>query len=103
MALNGTEKQFDVTYDDVAKVINLVSSKAYTVVGGELSKGDGNVKMPILTTAVTYKDGAEVSLTAYNIDGSNYFKLADIAKVFDFGLAWDGVTSTIRVDTSKKN
>ena len=39
-----------------------------------------------------YVDGAQVSMTAYNIAGSNYVKLRDIGKAVDFNVYWaDGV------------
>ena len=44
-------------------------------------------------------DGKEVSLTAYNIGGANYFKLRDIGQTFDFGIGWDDATRTITIDT----
>jgi hypothetical protein len=39
--------------------------------------------------------GKATSFEAYNIEGNNYFKLRDIAKVMDTGTTWDGATSTI--------
>ena len=45
-------------------------------------------------------DGREVSFTAYNIGGNNYFKLRDIGQLFDFGVGWDGATRTVTIDTS---
>ncbi|MGI6777866.1 MAG: hypothetical protein ACOX7R_07550 [Acetivibrionales bacterium] len=98
--VSGTEKQFDVVWDGEKKVINLISNKAYTVVGGEMAKGDGKAKTAIINTSKIYRDGAEIELTAYTISGNNYFKLRDIAKAFDIGVTWDGATSTVSIDTS---
>ena len=55
--LTGTEKQFEVTWDGVNKAINLISNKPYTIVGGELSKGEGSVKEAVEPTITIYKDG----------------------------------------------
>jgi len=99
-ALNNTEKNFEVTWDGENNAINLISNKPYTAVGGELVKGDGKVKVATPTTSKIYKDGEEISLTAYNINGNNYFKLRDIAKAFDIGVTWDGATNTVGIDTS---
>jgi len=41
------------------------------------SIAEGN-KMAIPTTSSIYLDGNEVLLTAYNIEGNNYFMLRDI-------------------------
>jgi len=53
------------------------------------------------TNAAILIDGKAVKLTAYNIDGNNYFKLRDIGAAFDFGVEWDGTRNTIVIDTSK--
>lgn len=99
-AVNNTEKNFEVTWDGVNNAINLVSNKPYTPVGGELTKGNGQAKIATPTTSKIYKDGEEISLSAYNINGNNYFKLRDIAKAFDIGVTWDGANNTIVIDTS---
>jgi hypothetical protein len=99
-AVNNTDKNFEVTWDGANNAINLISNKPYTPVGGELAKGDGTAKVATPTTSKIYKDGEEVSLTAYNINDNNYFKLRDIAKAFDIGVTWDGATNTVGIDTS---
>lgn len=77
----------------------MISNQGYSTT--ELSKGDGLEKTALLNISKIYKDGAEVSLTAYTIEGNNYFKLRDIAKAFDFCVTWDDINSTIGIDTSK--
>ncbi len=99
-AVNNTEKNFEVTWDGEKNAINLISNTPYTPVGGELAEGDGTAKVATPTTSKIYKDGEEISLTAYNINNNNYFKLRDIAKAFDIGVTWDGTTNTIGIYTS---
>lgn len=99
-AVNGTEKQFDVTWDGTKKTINLVSGKAYTAVGGEMTLGDGKAKTPVVNTSEILKDGALAPLGAYTINGNNYFKLRDIAQAFNIGVTWDPATKTIGIDTT---
>lgn len=98
--VSGSEKQFDVTWDNEKKVINLVSNKAYTVVGGEMAKGDGQEKNSVTNTSPIYKDGELVQLAAYTIDGNNYFKLRDIGALFNFGVTWNNETKTVGIDTA---
>lgn len=99
--LSGTAKQFGVGWDGVNNAISLTTGKAYTVVGGELTKSGktGSVTATISSSGV-YVNGTAVSLTAYNIGGNNYFKLRDVAAAVDFGVVWDGNTNTIGIDTS---
>ncbi|MBU5424891.1 leucine-rich repeat protein [Tissierella pigra] len=100
--VNKTAKNFEVEWDGAKNAIKLISNKVYTPIGGELAKGDGKSKSAQVTTSAIYKDGKEISLTAYNIGGSNFFKLRDIAKAFDIGVTWDGPTNTVGIDTGKR-
>lgn len=99
--VSGTAKQFEVEWNAEVKAINLLSNKAYTAAGGEMAKGDGKSKNAVLNTSKIYKDGEEISLTAYNINGNNYFKLRDIAKSFDIGVTFDSTTNTVGIDTAQ--
>lgn len=100
LVVSGTNKQFEVTWDGDKKAINLISNKPYTKVGGEMNKGDGVNKTAAVNTSIIYKDGVEVDLLAYTINGNNYFKLRDIASAFDIGVTWDSETKTIGIDTT---
>ncbi len=101
MALNGTNKQFEIGYDGKTNTINITTNKAYTPVGGELAvSAKPTAKTARPTTSKVFVNGKEVKFTAYNIGGNNYFKLRDVAKVIDFGVAYDGKTNTISIDTS---
>jgi hypothetical protein len=42
-----------------------------------------------------------VYVSSVSGNGNNYFKLRDVAQLFDFGVAWDGMNNTITVDTAK--
>ncbi|MBQ2696957.1 MAG: hypothetical protein IJF61_06605 [Clostridia bacterium] len=99
--ISGSQKQFEVTWDDENGVINLVSGDAYTPVGGELSEGDGEAKPSVICTSKIFKDGKEINLKAYNINGNNYFKLRDLGQAFDFDVSWNGAANCITVETDK--
>ncbi|NCB42650.1 MAG: WG repeat-containing protein [Clostridia bacterium] len=98
--VSGTAKQFNVTYDKDKEAINLISTTAYVEVGGELVAGNGQAKSAIPSVSSIYKDGSLIQLTAYNIGGNNFFKLRDLMQVFNIGVTWDAVTSTIGIDTA---
>ncbi len=97
--LNGTEKQFEVGWDNASKTITLTSGQGYTANGSEMAKGSGAQSASVSASKLLI-DGKEVSLTAYTIGGNNYFKLRDIGQAFDFGIGWDNATKTITIDTS---
>lgn len=99
--ISGTSKQFAVGYDAESKAITLNSGESYTLVGGELSKGDGKAKNAASTTSKIFVNGKETPFTAYNIGGNNYFKLRDVTKVFNIGVGYDNETKVITINTDQ--
>ena len=116
----GVNHPFEVIWDGAKNAINLISDKEYTPVGGECGgyapETDSwpepdrdeiaNETVPVrqqmqaqLTTSVVHIDGVKVDLTAYNIDGNNYFKLRDLAQALDFAVEWNGAENRIYVVT----
>jgi len=99
--LLGTDKQFDVTWDDNKKAVNIISGKVYNAVGDELMANsfwyDTITAEP--NTSMILLDGKEVRLTAYTINGYNYFKLRDIASIIDFFVGWDGRNNTVIIES----
>ena len=85
-ALDGSEKQFEVTWHNSNKAINLISNKTYTPVGGELSNDNNSSEKvtALLNTSAIYKDGKQEAMYLYEIKGNIFFKLRDIAQVFNF-------------------
>lgn len=47
-------------------------------------------------------NGNKANITAYNINGNNYFKLVDIAKAANFNVQYDVATNTVNIDTEKE-
>lgn len=101
MALKGSEKQFEVSWDGTRNAINLLTDKPYTVTGGELTlSANTSNKNAVLSTAKVYINGTEAKLMAYVIDGLTYFKLRDVGTAVNFGISWDGSANTISIDTA---
>lgn len=99
--LKGTEKQFEVGWDGATNSISLTSGKSYTAAGGEMASGGKGIKSAASTNSKIMLNGSVAKLTAYNIDGNNYFKLRDIGITFNFGVDWDGVNNAIIINTKK--
>ena len=100
MALNDTDKQFEIEYDNATKTINIISGASYTPIGGELALGDGSTKTAILTASTVFLDDTEIEIIVYTISGSNYFKLRDLMKALDIYVGYDNATKTIALDTN---
>jgi hypothetical protein len=100
-ALNGTSGQFAVGYDGATHVITLTSGKRYTPIGGEMAWNRGSAeKSPVPSALRISLDGNALELTAFNIDGNNYCKLADLGAALGFDVSWEQATRTIRIDTN---
>ncbi len=104
--LNGTERQFAVTYISEKNEIILSPGIEYESVGGEMSQGKSQVKEAKPSSINTFllddtsNNVNQISLKAYTIAGNTYFMLRDIGKTFNFGVFWDGESKSIIIDTS---
>lgn len=102
-AINGSKKQFNVSWDGTKNAITIKPTTPYAD-ATEIKSGATNqaveTKIATPTTAALYIGEEEQGLTAYNIDGNNYYMLRDIAGALDFGVSWNGKTNTICIDTS---
>lgn len=94
-ALKGLDSEFAVTWNAAQQRIDLTSKTAYTAVGGEQAALPAGNKAASLTNASVYLDGKPLSLTAYSIDGNNYFKLRDLGDALGFGVDWNADTMTM--------
>ena len=100
-AVNGSAKQFNVTWDAVNKLAALVPGQAYTPVGGEMAAGTAGSKLAALSSDKLMLGGKEIGLTTYKIDGSNYVMLRDIGRALNFNVSWDAVNKAILVNTNE--
>lgn len=98
--VNGSVKQFEVSWNQTKKRIDLTTNKAYTVVGGELALPSATAKTAKESTAVVYKDGTKAAYTGYTIADNNYYKLRDLCKDMDIGVKYDNATKRVDILTT---
>lgn len=98
--LNGSKAQFEVTWNQDLGAILMTSGERYTLTGGEMETGSSTSQIGMLNSSKLYLDGQAVDLTAYTIQGSNYFKLRDIGALFNFSVEWDGANEKVIIDTN---
>ena len=67
--------------------------------GGGTAYAAGVIASP--STHHVTVDDVPVSVAAYTIGGSNYFKLRDIAAHVDFGVIWNSDTRTVEIRTDE--
>jgi hypothetical protein len=101
LALWGTGNQLGVGYDALHKAWLLDVTPSEEPPDGTLVKGDGVAKKAILITPKVYFKNHEVHLTAYTINGNDYYKLEDIMALVDCGVIRNKTTGVINLDSSK--
>jgi|GEM_PF-2323581 len=97
--LMGTDYAFDVGYDAATRTIAVTTGGVYTPLDTDMLVGADMSDTAVVSTQALTVDGASVSLTAFNIDGSNYFRLRDLAPYIGFGVDYDAATRTALIIT----
>lgn len=99
--LNGSEKQFEIVWDNAEQTIEIKSGQSYTAVGDEMQPlAEGTVPASYSTDRLLM-DGEEVKLAGYAVNGNNFYKLRDVAYLIDFGVTWDETARRVIVDTTQ--
>lgn len=97
MILKDTEKSFSVDYNSEENKIILNTAEAYTPLGEEFAEITSSDAVSAIEADVKIScDGKDVSgVSAYNIDGYNYFKLRDVASIVNVEVGYDEETKVI--------
>jgi transglutaminase-like putative cysteine protease len=99
--LAGTGRDFDVGWDGASKTVSIRTDGAYIPDGTELG-GSPAASVPAALPEVTLTiDGVAVCMAAYNIGGSNYFKLRDMGESIGFSVAYDAAANAIHIETDE--
>ncbi len=99
MLMRNTSAKFNVSWDSELEAIMIDTHSDYVPVGGELS-GEIEQDMNVVENSTPiYVDNRRTAITAYNINGSSYFKIRDIADATGFDIQWDGGSQTINLIT----
>lgn len=100
--LNGTGSQFSVAFDGQSDSISLTRGAAYTPAGSEMQPGTGMASVKAVpSNQKVIVEGKTAGMEAYNIGGSNYFKLRDLAERLNFSVNWNQVTQTVEITSVK--
>lgn len=108
--INGTSKQFDIVYSSEQNSVELKKfdceeiakeGNIYTVVGGEMKALPTENKIANISKQEFIFCGTNINPLAYNIDGSNFVRLRDIAEIIDFKISWDDITKAVSIDTKE--
>lgn len=97
--LSGTTSEFDVTWNTQTNAIEIVKEQLYTPDDSikQTSYSSNKSYTAILSNAKVIVNGAPQQLKAYNIDGSNYFQLRDLAEQIPFEVEFDESSNQINI------
>lgn len=98
--LNGSRKQFSIDFDAAHNSIALTLGKPYKAVGGEMAVPSSAPKQATPSTSNALLNGTKFYPKAYSIEGNNYFKLRELAREFNFSIAYNNVHDYITIDTT---
>ena len=113
-ALNGTDSNFNVTWQQHRISVILTLGEAYRPLGGEMLQGDGTQKLAtpsennmfavphaVIETDIEngVLDNYSVTAEAFLINDYNYFKLRDLGEIVGFDVDWDPQSNTILIST----
>ena len=97
--LRGTSSSFVVTWVSVNQAINIISGATYTAVGGEMTVASVSSIRVQESTAKLLLDGSGISIKGYNINGNNYYKIADMSAAIGFSVAFESTGRTVQITT----
>lgn len=100
-ALNGSIKQFNVTWAQDKQAISISPYTAYAAVGGELAGEKLTAAPAVPSTAKVYDGSTALALTGYNIKQNNYYKLRDVGRTLNMGIDYDATTGRVDISTEK--
>jgi len=90
---------FDITYNSSTNTIEIIPNKTYTPNGTESKSKPKGFDSIAATNDKVKMNGKELPLTAYKIDGSNYYRLRDLGTYLGFNVDYNESTKTILVTT----
>ena len=79
---------FECAWNSEREAVELTSGMAYTRTGGEWTALADNPEVKA-SAANVLLDGEPVSLSGYNLDNNNFYKLRDLGQALDVAVYWD--------------
>lgn len=98
--LNGTEKRFSMTRKEEMDIIRLTAGEAFTSVEGGVAASAGQAESPAKRTeSCVFLNAALEKLTVYNVGGTDYYALDELAEIMCFSATSDMDANVILIET----
>lgn len=98
MLVRNTSARFNVEWDSETDGIKIIPGADYVPIGGELSSYADATLNVLENSAPVFINDKQTAITSYNINGSAYFKIRDVADAAGFAIVWDDATQTITIE-----
>lgn len=100
-ALRDTTSQFDVAWNAAERRVEVVTQRPYSQERPEITGSTwwNQTFQALPASAQLVVDGKAAEAAAYNIDGSNYYKLRDLGELLSFETRWVEESRTIHIYT----
>jgi len=96
-ALKQTDAKFDVSWSESSGGIILQTNTTYS--GTTETNTNSKTENALEYNGKIFVDSKEVSISGYNINGNNYFKLRDLAQLLSFSVDWNSEGSYVAIST----
>ena len=100
--LSGSVNNFDVIWNQNKNQVEIITGKDYSSAEESNSSLDYTVEA-IPSNSKLIIDGKETNVTAYSINGNNYYKLRDLGEALGFDVYWKETTGNIFIYTLNEN
>lgn len=98
--LDGTSKQFNVTYTESTNTTHIHSLTSYVNDPQNPVNQPITLTRPQLSSQKVTLDGSSAYPIAYNVAGSNYVNLRQVCAMLDIGLTYSAATNTVTITTA---
>ncbi len=95
-SLKNTDKKFDIIFDENKNSIKLLRNKNYEDNSQSIYSKRAIAQQ---TTTKLYIEDREILIAGVNISGYNYYRIRDIASIFDFGITYNSSENAIVIST----
>lgn len=96
--MNGWNVPIGLEYNQSANRIDIITGGVYRIIGTELQSTSRKATVSAQESDIqVYVDGKQMSFDAYEIDGSTYFKLRDLAEPIGFDVQYNAATGQVAI------
>lgn len=100
--LRDTDGFFNVTYNKKKEAVEILPNIAYAGDKNDLKPVSKGNKTAIKSLQKFYLKDKPINLSAYSVEGNNYFKLRDLGQALNFKVNYDKDKNTVVITAKKK-